>query len=264
MQTLVILGTFILGLMIGSFANSVIYRLADLKTILKERSLCPHCKNKLGFWDLIPLISFAFLLGKCRYCSQRISFTYPAVELLTGLIFVTIYLYFGLTFYAVLLAIIFVGLIVIAFYDFRKMIIPDEILLPIAILAVLSLIMSIFVKSGFGYPKTGLENLLLSFYGLVTFSLPIIFLFVVSKGKWMGFGDIKLGLFLGLVLGFPSAIVAIFLTFLIGGLAGIILVALGKKQLKDKVPFAPFMILGMMMAIFWGEQILNWYLGLGF
>ena len=246
----------ILGLIIGSFLNSVIWRLSDLESLVKGRSHCPHCQKMLGFWDLIPLLSFVFLLGKCRYCGKRISWQYPLVELTTAVIFVSIYLIFGISVYSILLLIVFSGLIVIAVYDLRKMLIPDEILIPIAVIVFLYQIINALFKNSFG-------DFGLALMGAAIFGGIILLLFVISKGKWMGFGDIKLAAFLGLALGFPQVLVGFLLAFLSGGLVGLILIAAGRKHLKDKVPFAPFMIFGFAIALFWGNQLLSWYLNIG-
>ena len=256
MTILSIVIVFVFGLIVGSFLTAVIHRLPDLKTIIRERSHCPHCKKELGLWDLIPLLSFVMLAGKCRYCSKKISWQYPLVEFSTGLIFVLIWLNFGLSVYSVFLALIFAGLIVIAAYDLKKMLIPDEILWPLVILALLYFIGVAVVEGNFAILSS-------AFWGALVFGGIILILHFVSGGKWMGFGDIKLAGLLGFILGMPAVLVGFFITFLVGGFIGLVLMATGKKSLKDKVPFAPFMIFGFLIAIFWAEKILEWYLNIG-
>lgn len=251
----VIVGIF--GLIVGSFLTSLVYRLSDLESLVKGRSQCPNCKAKLGFWDLIPLLSFVFLVGKCRYCKKRISRQYPVIELITATLFVLTYINFGLTFYSLLLVIVFSGLIAIAFYDLKTMIIPDEIIIPLSIISVIYFIGGVFRHHTI-YP------LVYALAGAMIFGGIIGLIYLISKGKWMGFGDIKLAALLGFILGLNSVFIGFLLTFLIGGLIGIILIAFGKKGLKDKIPFAPILILGFIIAIFWGEKIINWYFEIGF
>ena len=253
---MIILAVGLIGLIVGSFLTAVIHRLPDLMTIIRERSHCPHCKKELGFWDLIPLLGFVMLAGKCRYCSKKISWQYPLVEFSTGLIFVLIWLNFGLSVYSVFLAIICAGLIVIAAYDLKKMLIPDEILWPLVVLALLYFIARTLIEGSFAILSS-------AFVGALIFGGIILILHFVSKGKWMGFGDIKLAALLGFILGIPLVFVGFFITFLAGGFLGLVLMAIGKKSLKDKVPFAPFMIIGFLIAIFWGEQLISWYLNIG-
>jgi len=246
----------IFGLIIGSFLNSLIWRLADLESLVKGRSQCPHCQKTLGFWDLIPLLSFVFLLGKCRYCGKKISWQYPFVEFITATIFVLIYLIFGISVYSGILVVIFSGLIVIAVYDIQKMLIPDKILISIAIIIFLYRLIDAIFKNSF-------SDFGWAFVGAAIFGGIILALFALSRGKWMGFGDIKLAAFLGFILGFPEVLVGFFVAFLAGGLISLILIAAGRKHLKDKVPFAPFIIFGFTIALFWGNQLLSWYLNIG-
>ena len=252
----IIISVVIFGLIIGSFLTSVIHRLPDIESLIKGRSHCPKCKRQLGVWDLIPLISFVFLAGKCRYCSKKISWHYPLIEFLTATLFLIIYLKFDLTIKSLFLAIISSGLIGIIFYDLEKMIIPDEILTPLIIISFVYIIVNAIINKSiteFNY----------ALIGAAIFSGIILLLFVISKGKWIGFGDAKLAILLGLILGYPHAITAFFLAFLVGGLVGLILMAIGKKHLKDKVPLAPFMIFGFWTALFWSHELINWYLGIG-
>ena len=253
---MIVIGVAILGLIVGSFLTAVIHRLPDLRTIIKERSHCPNCKKTLGLWDLIPLLGFVMLAGKCRYCDKKISWQYPLVEFSTGLIFVLIWLNFGLSVYSVFLAIVCAGLIVIAAYDLRKMIIPDEILWSLIILALLYFVVRAVAEGTFVVLSS-------AFVGALIFGGIILIFHYVSKGKWMGFGDIKLAGLLGFILGYPEVFVGFFITFLVGGFIGLILMATGQKSLKDKVPVAPFMIFGFLIAVFWTDQIISWYLNIG-
>ncbi|OGZ66401.1 MAG: hypothetical protein A3C50_02645 [Candidatus Staskawiczbacteria bacterium RIFCSPHIGHO2_02_FULL_43_16] len=240
---------FILGLCIGSFLNVVILRLEKSESI-GGRSYCPHCKHPLTWFDLIPVFSFLFLGGKCRYCKAKISWQYPMVEIGTAVIFLLITNdQLPITNMAGLLNVLFLfyissSLIIIFVYDFYHYIIPDIVLFPAIIVAL---------------PFHVSWNYLLAAMLASGFFLCIFF---VSHGKWMGFGDVKLAVLLGLILGLPNILAALFLAFFFGAIIGVSLMLLNQKGLKSELPFAPFLILGTFMALFWGPEILNWYMGL--
>jgi len=235
---------FIFGLFIGSFLNCTVYRLENSKSFLKGRSFCPNCKQTLSWLDLVPIFSFLFLKGKCRYCQKRISIQYPLVELLTGLLFLLIWL---LASDIVFWFIISCFLIIIFIYDLKHFIIPDRVLFPAIIIA----LGYIFV---FKYDL--LAEHILSAIGASAFFL---FIVLVSRGRGMGVGDVKLAILMGLLLGFPDIIVSLFFAFLIGAIIGVGLILLKKKTLKSEVPFGPFLILGIYIALFFGDKIVNWY-----
>lgn len=253
---------FVLGLAVGSFLNCVIYRLSAGDSFLKGRSFCPHCRHKLSWLDLIPVFSFFALRGKCRYCRKGISWQYPLVELATGLLFLLIsyqnfQIYNSMSLWFLSSCFLFVissFLIVIFTYDLKYYLIPDKVIYPAIVVA--------FIYHSIFHWFYGSMGLWL--YGLgVTFGIMLFFLFIflISKGNWLGFGDVKLVIFLGLILGWPSALIGLFLSFFIGALIGVVLIILGKKGMKSEVPFAPFLVMGTLIALFWGEQALNWYLG---
>ena len=248
---------FLFGLSVGSFLNCVIYRLETGGSFLRGRSFCPRCKHTLSWQDLIPVFSFFCLRGRCRYCQEKISWQYPLVELATGFLFV---LFFEIR--SPIIDIWEIGslaiipfLVIIFVYDLKHYIIPDKVIYPaIGIALVYDLWKSDFLLSIFGK-----SDFLLSAFGATGFFLAIV---VVSRGKWMGTGDIKLGFLMGLLLGWPKILVALFLAFLTGAIIGIGLMALGKKTLKSEVPFGPFLVTGTFAVIFWGQQIIDWYLSL--
>jgi prepilin signal peptidase PulO-like enzyme (type II secretory pathway) len=271
---------FIFGLIVGSFLNCVIYRLAlqnfseknlggqeKRESFLKGRSYCPQCKHLLNWQDLIPVFSFLILKGKCRYCKKPISLQYPLVELATGGLFLLIFNFqqFGpelttegfLVFNFLNLIyywIIFCFLIVIFVFDLRHYIIPDKVIYPAIIIALIFNSQFLISKqfSIFNYS-------ILSAFGAAVFFLAIV---LISRGKWMGIGDIKLTFFMGLFLGFPNILVAIFLSFILGAIIGIELIISGKKTLKSEIPFGPFLVTGTIIGFFWGQEIINWYLNL--
>ena len=247
---------FLLGLIVGSFLNCIIWRISVKKSFLKGRSICPKCKHQLTFFNLIPLFSFLILKGKCRYCKKKISWQYPLVELATGLIFLLISILFWNNIpLMVFLTIIFSFLIIIFVHDLKHLIIPDNVLLPAIIIAGLYRIFEgLFIIKSYS-----------SLYYLLSMAVPcgfFLLIYIFSKGKWIGFGDVKLAILLGLILGWPNILVGLFLSYLIGGIIGTGLVIFSKKHMKSEVPFAPFLIAGTMIAAFFGTPILNWYLGL--
>jgi len=250
---------FIFGLAVGSFLNCIIYRLEVAKSFLEGRSYCPYCKHILGWQDLIPIFSFLILRGKCRYCQKPISWQYPLVELATAILFILVinnqlliinFQNLLSTFYF-LLSICF--LIIIFVYDLKHYIIPDKIIYFAILIAFLyNVLYSYFI------PHTSyfILNTTSAAFGAAVFFLAIV---LVSKGSWMGVGDVKLAFFMGLFLGFPKILVALFLSFLIGAAIGLGLVTVGKKTLKSEVPFAPFLVTGTFLAMFWGKELINWY-----
>jgi prepilin signal peptidase PulO-like enzyme (type II secretory pathway) len=247
---------FLLGLTIGSFLNCFIYRLDRKESPLRGRSFCPHCKHELRGNDLVPVLSFLFLKGRCRYCSKKISWQYPIVELFFGFLFVFLFHYklsvisFGNIIDFVYLVLIFCFFAIIFIYDLRHFLILDKIVYPAILLTFL------YNLSDF---QELIYNHLPSAFGITAFFLII---FLLSRGKWLGFGDVKLAFFLGLLLGFPQTIVAFFLSFFSGAIIGVILILFKKKKLKSEVPFAPFLIIGSFIAFFWGSEIIRWYLSL--
>lgn len=237
---------FIFGLIVGSFLNCVIYRLEIGKSFLKGHSFCPYCKHELAWYDLIPVFSFLILKGKCRYCKKPISIQYPLVELTTALLFVLIFNPQNLlnTSYLLLTTSF---LIIIFVYDLKHYIIPDKVIFPAIVLTLIyNLLDTNYLLLNTGLSAVGASAFFLSIY-------------LISKGKWMGFGDVKLSFLMGLHLGFPNILVALFLAFFTGAIIGLILIAQNKKTLKSMVPFGPFLVFGTFLAMFYGEQIINWY-----
>lgn len=241
---------FIFGLIAGSFLNCLIYRLETGQRMTK-RSFCPHCKHKLSWQDLIPLLSFLLLKGKCRYCKKRISLQYPLVEASTGILFLTIFWRFNFNLSLDFAFWIFIScvLVLIFVYDIKHYIIPDKVIFPAIALTFLYKLFSDF--------HFLIYNLLFSALFAFLFFLTII---LISRGKWMGFGDAKMAFFMGLLLGFPKILISLFFAFFIGGIIGIILLLSKKKKLKSEVPFGPFLTVGTFIAMFFGENLLNWYL----
>lgn len=237
----------VFGLLIGSFLNVVIDRYEHISSILYDRSRCDHCKKVLRWYELIPVLSFLLLKGTCARCKKKLSIQYPTVELITGVVFGVL----GslLIAHPVLLFLSFViasSLIVITVSDLKYFIIPD-------------------IALGIGIVSSFLYILMTDYtqlpYRIVTGVLSFLFLYsihFITRGKGMGFGDVKFAFFLGLSLGFPGIIISFYLAFLTGALVGVILILRRKKSLKTRIPFGPFLILGYVGTILFYEQIYAW------
>jgi len=247
--------SFFFGLITGSFLNCVIYRIEKKESFIVGRSYCPNCKHILSWKDLIPVFSFVLLKGKCRYCQKRISLQYPLVELSTGfLFFFTAFFLEPITLDKIFLLFyfwfIFSLFLVIFVFDLKYLLIPDSVL-NLGIIASLIFVFFQFLQNGY-----------FDFYYLLLSLLPslfFLFLVLVSKETLMGFGDFKLSVFLGLFLGWQKFIIALFVSFFLGAILGIFLIILKKKNLKSKMPFAPFLILAAIFALFFGERIISIY-----
>ncbi len=239
---------FLFGLIIGSFLNCVVYRLEKEET-LAGRSYCPHCKHTLQWLDLVPVLSWLWLGGKCRFCHQAISAQYPLVEIATGVLFLVMALVATSIVELIFLWYIAATLMVIFAYDFRHYLIPDAVLLPAIFIAVVYRL----------FPLASMLNYALAAAIAGGFFLII---FLVSRGAWMGFGDVKLVLLLGLLLGFPAIVTGLFLAFLFGAIIGVGSLLAGQKGMKSQMPFAPFLIVGTFVALVWGKQIMAAYLGI--
>lgn len=220
---------FILGLAFGSFLNVIILRVNSGET-LWGRSRCFSCLHKLEWRDLIPVISYINIGGRCRHCGSGISLQYPIVELLTGVIFVsTAYLIFGAPRF-IFAAAFFTVLLAISVYDIRHKIIPDQ--FSLALLA---------VAAGFEVTSPFAWSDIFSALGAFAF---FALLWLISRGRWMGFGDAKIAFSIGLFLGYPGVLIALTLAFWIGAIFGIGMLLAGVYGRKTEVPFAPFLALG--------------------
>ncbi len=255
MPYLILFPIFLFGLTIGSFLNCLIWRLHKNEGML-DRSYCPKCKKQIAWYDNIPVLSFILLRGKCRNCGKSISWQYPVVESITGMLFLLAYLNPPLNplprgdFLIVFRDWFLISVMIVIFiYDLRWYLILDKITLPsCAIIFLLNFLLGI-----------SWQNMLIS--GIIGSSFFLI-QFLISKGKWIGGGDIRLGLLMGLALGWPYVVLAIFLAYLIGSFVGVGLILSGKKQWGSKVPLGVFLSTATIITLFWGEMILNWYFGL--
>ena len=252
---------FMLGIAFGSFFNVIIDRVPREESFLKGRSHCDFCKHSLAWYDLIPLLSFILLQGKCRYCKKFIGFKYPLVEITTGFFFVLLlfplgqHILFGrIAVFEVLRAVFsvsfFSAFIIIFYTDLWYGIIPDVVLFPATTLAVIFILLQ--------QPNHIISHILSAIAAMGFF----LAFFLGTKGKGMGFGDVKLAFFLGILLGWPGTFLAIYAAFLTGAVAALILILWGKKRFfGSTIPFGPFLILGAVISWFWApflwEKILT-------
>lgn len=237
---------FIIGAVIGSFTNVLIDRIPSQKFLSKSRSYCESCKKTLQWYDLFPLVSYLFLRGKCRHCKNPIPLRIFFVELLMGITFVLLYLLFPASIEILMLMFIVCAILVAIFFiDAKHRIIPDSLLLSLLLTTLLYHIFS----------KHELIPYLLAGIGSFLFFL---LLFLVTKGKGMGFGDVKFTFIIGFLLGFPAAVISLYAAFLTGAIISIILIVTGKKKARGSViAFGPFLIIGIIIAALYTNEIIS-------
>ncbi len=236
----------ILGSLIGSFLNVVIYRLPNNKSIVSPPSSCGSCEHRLEPLDLVPVLSYILLRGKCRHCGEKISARYPLVELLTGGIFALLFWRYGISIDFIRYAILSCILISAAFIDIDHRIIPDK-------LNIFGLIVGIIFLF-----TPGSLSLKSSFLGFLLGGGFLLLVAIIGRGA-MGGGDIKLFAVIGLFLGLEKTVLALFLTFLVGGIAGLLLIASKLRSRKDYIPFGPFISIGAFIAIMWYNNLIMYY-----
>ena len=269
---------FLLGLGFGSFLNVISFRFQPENRVfdfrkISGRSACPYCQKTLRWYELIPLVSFFVQAERCRSCGHQLSWQYPLGELLSGLIFVFVpYILYPQSYILSLVWILILSiLLLISLIDFRRFFIPDE----LTWLLVFFGLALIFLKKYFLLSTSFLRHyaLLFSFSWLEDIWLKHLFaagvaavcfglIFYLGKGKILGGGDVKLGFALGLILGWPDIVAALFFAFLLGGLFGFILLISRRKTMKDYLPLAPFLAIGVCLTAFFGYQIINAYFSL--
>lgn len=235
----------LLGLVIGSFLNAAIYRYQHQEKLTKGRSHCPHCQHDLAAKDLIPVFSFIFLNGKCRYCHQKISWRYPLVEILTGFLFLLTFNKFNFTIEFVLMLVFISTCIYAAFIDFDSMIIPDRTHL-------------IFIAIGLVLLYLDPSQLMNRLLGAIVISLPLGIIAYLTKG--IGYGDVKLMASAGFVLMMPLTLVATFIGIILGGIIALGLMKFNHQDKKSAMPLGPTLIIGIIVSIFYGQQIITWYI----
>jgi leader peptidase (prepilin peptidase)/N-methyltransferase len=266
---------FLFGLVVGSFLNVCIARLPLDRSIATPSSHCPRCKAPLAWYDNIPVISFLLLRGRCRTCGQPISWRYPLVELLNGLLWMRTVIVFGMTGEALLVMVLCSALLVITFIDIDHQIIPDVITLPGMVVGLVAapffmtaLMMPLPFKLGHLVPNAGpyLVSVLNSFLGLLLGGGPLWLLGwiweKVRNVEAMGGGDVKLMGMVGSFLGWQGAMITIMLGAVAGSLLGMALIVLKRHQADKHIPFGPFLAFGALLTIFYGPDISEWYFGM--
>lgn len=249
LKKVIALVLFIFGLFIGSFLNVVIDRLPRGESFWSGRSYCEACHHTLSGLDLIPLFSYLALRGKCRYCHIPLSIQYPLLEAITGIVFALSYIFspknslLDIIFFLIIASV----LIIVFFIDLFEGIIPFVIIIPATILTFLYLLATKIPS-----------DVLISFLTALGASGFFLALFLGTKGKGMGFGDVVYAFFMGLLLGFPNTILGLYIAFLTGAAISLILILRKRKRLRGStIPFGPFLVLGTYSALIWGNLIVN-------
>ena len=270
---LIIMLLAILGLIFGSFIDALVWRIHEQAklsqkkkgkvprelTMLHGRSMCPSCHHVLMARDLIPVLSWVMLRGKCRYCGKPISWQVPLIELVTGLLFVLSYICWptslqGLGLLQFVFWLVFVvGFVALAVYDLKWYILPDRIVYPLVGVAVVEVLLSLILF------HSGWLTVLGSVWGILIASGIFYVLYQVSDGKWIGGGDVKLGLVLGILLGGPLlSLLLLFVASVLGTLVSMPLLAVGKAKRSTLIPFGPFLIVATMIIELFGHHFVDW------
>jgi leader peptidase (prepilin peptidase)/N-methyltransferase len=274
---MIIVALALLGVVLGSFVNALVWRLHEQATIrkkkggrslptqaannlsiIKGRSMCPHCRHTLAAKDLVPVLSWLWLRGRCRYCHRTISRQYPAVELLTGLLLALGYaawpafdaagvIRFG---FFVVFTVFFVAL---ALYDTKWFLLPNKLVFPLIGLAATQVALLAIWQRSFGdawQPVAGAAVIYGLFWGL----------YKVSKGQWIGGGDVKLVIALGLIAGSPvRALLVVFCASLLGTFASFPLLLKGRKGMTQHIPFGPYLLAGCFLVVLFAGNVIDWY-----
>jgi leader peptidase (prepilin peptidase)/N-methyltransferase len=274
----------VLGLCFGSFVNALVYRIheqaklegkkptkaskkqLEALSISKGRSMCPHCKHELAAKDLVPAVSWLLLRGKCRYCNKPIPDT-PIPELVTPLLFIVSYLVWPFSLhhmagngidagiaYFIFWCIFLVGFVALAIYDLKWYILPDRIVFPLVGVGLIEVVLRATVYGG------GWQTILGAFWGVLIASGIFYVLFQLSAGRWIGGGDVKLGLVLGLIVGGPvRAFLLLFTASVLGTLVALPFLLTGRMKRTSKLPFGPFLLAATIIVVLWGGGAIAWY-----
>lgn len=236
---------FLYGIVIGSFLNVLIYRLPKHENIATKRSHCMECGYQLKWYDLVPLFSYLFLRGRCRKCGARISIQYPIIEAANGILYVLIFLRYGLTIETLLYCLLFSALLALSVIDFRTFEIPVGFNIFILILGLVRV-------------ATDYRNWLLYLIGLVSVSLFLFAIFAITKGRGIGGGDVKLMAATGLLLGWKLNLLGFVMGCILGSIIHIIRMKVSKEG--RTLAMGPYLSLGVVLTVFFGEYIISWYM----
>ncbi len=268
---MIILALIVFGLALGSFINALVWRVHQQSVVHSKkakqaysitagRSMCPTCRHELAPLDLVPVLSWLWLRGRCRYCRAPIAWQYPVVELLAAALFVVTYVFWPFSLstalsigHFILWLIILCGLIALAVYDIKWFLLPNRIVFPLFALGIAQLLIQILEIRD--------STIIVSSLGGVMIGGGIFWIiFQLSDGKWIGGGDVKLGWLLGLLLGSPLlALLMIFLASLIGTFVSLPLFFTGRLHAKTKLPFGPFLIIAALLTQLFGRSLVAWY-----
>lgn len=236
---------FLYGIVIGSFLNVCIYRIPKKENIATTRSHCMSCGYQLKWYDLVPLFSYLALRGKCRKCGSRISVQYPLVEALNGALYLLVFWRYGLSVDSLLYCLLFSALIVLSVIDFRTYEIPVGINIFILTLGLIRIV-------------TNLSHWLSYGIGLLSVSIPLLLIYLVTKGRGIGGGDVKLMAAAGLLIGWKLNV----LGFLLGCILGSVIHVCRMKLSGEgrTLAMGPYLAMGIAISVMWGEQMIAWYL----
>lgn len=262
---------FLFGAVVGSFLNVCIFRIPQGKSLISPLSHCPHCKSPIKAYDNIPILSYFTLGGKCRSCKTPISARYPLVEAMMGFLSVCLMLKFGLSPSFFISFVLIAALIAVSFIDLDHRIIPDVISLPGIILGLLVsfvkpaghndfLVRFVFKTIKGAVNMATLDSLLGIFIGGGLLYAVAVLFFLITKKEGMGGGDIKLLAMIGAFLGWSSTVFTILVSSLLGSLVGIALMLVKGTDSKYAIPFGPFLSMGAVIYLFFGREIIRWYL----
>ncbi|AXI09696.1 prepilin peptidase [Oceanobacillus zhaokaii] len=249
MQLLFALFFFLFGITFGSFYNVVGLRSPKNETFVNDRSYCPSCKHQLSWYELIPVFSFLIQRGKCRHCKTQISFIYPSIELLTGFLFAFSFWEIGLEWELITALLLVSMLMIILVSDVTYMVIQNKVLLFFLPLLIITRLIQ------------PLDPWWSPIVGAIVIALILAIIILVSRGG-MGAGDMKLFAVLGVVLGVEKVLLAFFLSCLLGAIIGMLLMVFKIIKRKQPVPFGPYIVLAALIAYFYGDLLIDWYLGL--
>jgi leader peptidase (prepilin peptidase) / N-methyltransferase len=246
-QVLIFVLIFLYGILIGSFLNVCIYRIPKNENIVVVRSHCMSCGYQLKWYDLFPVFSYLFLGGKCRKCKTKISFQYPFIEMLNGVLYLMVFAVNGLNGLSIIFCLLTSVLIVLTVVDLRTFEIPDSFQVVIAGLGIFRVAMDY-------------KNWQIYIIGFFAISVFLLLLYIFSKGTWIGGGDVKLMAVTGLILGWKLIIIAFFLGCVLGSVIHLLRMKLSKEN--RVLAFGPYLSLGIFLTMLYGEQWLQWYIGI--
>jgi leader peptidase (prepilin peptidase) / N-methyltransferase len=243
------------GLILGSFLNVCIYRIPLGKSIVSPPSSCPSCGERIRFYDNIPVISYLILLGKCRHCGNPVSWQYPIVEALTGLLSLSLFITYGLTYQYILYLLFTASLLTISVIDLHHKIIPD-------VLSLSGIVLGWIASFVPGSEVSWSDSLIGTLAGGGSLFLVALIYERLTGREGMGGGDIKLLAMIGAWMGWRHLHLVVFLSSLAGAIVGSIFLVLAGKGLRVRIPFGPFLSLGAVLCLFWGPDMMHWYLEL--